>query len=206
MTTTTAVSAAGCSWIAFFAYWIVSAFRRKAVRTREPRLERLRHMLPLAAAYVLLFGQAARHGWLAARFASGSGPAIAGVLLTAVGLGFAVWARYHLADNWSAEVSIRQSHELIGSGPYRAIRHPIYTGMLLGIAGTALAIGEVRGLLALAIALLAFYLKARKEERWLSREFGARFEEHARRTGMFLPPLAGQGRRLSAPSGSRSPR
>jgi protein-S-isoprenylcysteine O-methyltransferase Ste14 len=191
MSTTTAVSVAGCLWIAFFAFWIVSAFRRKATRMREPRLERLRHMLPLAAAYVLLFGQAGHHGWLAARFASGTAPAAAGVLLTAAGLGFAVWARRHLADNWSADVSIRESHELVGSGPYRRIRHPIYTGMLLGIAGTALAIGEIRGLLALAIALLAFYVKARKEETWLSREFGERFHDHARRTGMFLPPLTG---------------
>jgi protein-S-isoprenylcysteine O-methyltransferase Ste14 len=108
-------------------------------------------------------------------------------LATAAGVAFAIWARTILADNWSADVSIRTGHELISRGPYKSIRHPIYTGMLLALAGSALARGELRGLLAVAIALTAFYFKARKEERWLQQEFGASFDEHARRTGMFLP-------------------
>ena len=72
-------------------------------------------------------------------------------------------------------------------GPYRTMRHPIYTGMLLGLLGTALVVGEVRGLLALVILGLSFYLRARKEEAFLTREFGAGFEAHAKHTGMFLP-------------------
>jgi protein-S-isoprenylcysteine O-methyltransferase Ste14 len=76
---------------------------------------------------------------------------------------------------------------LIGTGPYRWIRHPIYTGILLGLAGTALVVGEVRGLVGLAVAAAAFYRKARKEETWLNQEFGASFEAHAKQTGMFLP-------------------
>jgi protein-S-isoprenylcysteine O-methyltransferase Ste14 len=63
----------------------------------------------------------------------------------------------------------------------------MYTGMLLGLGGTALAVGEVRGILAFFIALTAFYFKARKEEAYLSHEFGPSFTEHAKRTGMFLP-------------------
>jgi protein-S-isoprenylcysteine O-methyltransferase Ste14 len=109
------------------------------------------------------------------------------VVLTAAGVALAMWARLVLGENWSAAVSIRKDHELIRMGPYRTMRHPIYTGMLLGLLGTALVVGEVRGLLALVIVGLGFYLKARKEEAFLAREFGAGFEAHAKRTGMFLP-------------------
>jgi protein-S-isoprenylcysteine O-methyltransferase Ste14 len=70
---------------------------------------------------------------------------------------------------------------------HRAVRHPIYTGLLLAIMGTVLIVGEFRALLAFAIVLASLYLKARKEDAWLAREFGETFEGHAKQTGMFLP-------------------
>ena len=114
--------------------------------------------------------------------------AVAGIVLTAAGVALAMWARLVLGENWRAAVSsIRKNQELIRMGPYRIMRHPIYTGMLLGLLGTAVVVGEVRSLLALVILGLGFYLKARKEEVFLLREFGAGFEAHAKHTGMFLP-------------------
>jgi protein-S-isoprenylcysteine O-methyltransferase Ste14 len=104
-----------------------------------------------------------------------------------LGIAFAIWARAHLGANWSAAVSIRADHELIRTGPYRRTRHPIYTGMIFGAIGTALVIGQMRGLLAVAIFIVAFYRKASKEERWLAQEFGEKFEAHTKHTGMFLP-------------------
>jgi len=76
------------------------------------------------------------------------------------------------------------------SGPYRTIRHPIYTGILLAFLGTAVQIGQVRGFLAFVIAWACFYVKARREESFLADEFGDRFAEHRQRTGMFLPRLS----------------
>jgi protein-S-isoprenylcysteine O-methyltransferase Ste14 len=96
-----------------------------------------------------------------------------------------------LGENWSGTVTLKEEHELVRSGPYRYIRHPIYTGMLIALAGTVLALAEYRGLISLAIALLSFYFKARKEERFLSEAFQESFREHARRTGMFLPSFGG---------------
>lgn len=179
-----------CCWLVFFVYWAISALSSKVAKKTESVAERLQRMAPLAVAYVLLFYQAAKFGWLDKRFIQDS-PAVAvmGVTLTAAGVAFAIWARWHLGANWSAIVSIREEHELIRTGPYRRVRHPIYTGMLLAMAGTALVLGEVRGLLAFAITLAAFYSKARKEEAWLVREFGEKFEAHARQTGMFLPKI-----------------
>jgi protein-S-isoprenylcysteine O-methyltransferase Ste14 len=175
-------------WMVLCLYWILSALRTKAVKSRESFGQGLRYVLPLALGLTLLFNSRAHYSWLGMRFAPDTiAVAVVGVVLTAAGVALAMWSRLVLGENWSAAVSIRKNHELIRMGPYRTMRHPIYTGMLLGLLGTALVVGEVRGLLALVILGLSFYLKARKEEAFLSREFGAGFEVHAKHTGMFLP-------------------
>jgi protein-S-isoprenylcysteine O-methyltransferase Ste14 len=191
MNSATLFPIATCCWLVFFLYWAISALSSKAAKKTESGAERLQRMVPLAVAYVLLFYQRATFGWLDKRFVpDSSAAAVLGVSLTAAGVAFAIWARWHLGANWSAIVSIREQHELIRSGPYRRVRHPIYTGMLLAMAGTALVLGEMRGLLAFAITLFAFYWKARKEEAWLTREFGERFNAHVKQTGMFLPRIS----------------
>ena len=152
---------------------------------------RMGQLLPMAAGYTLMFSDAAHRGWLGMRFIPRLiETEIAGLFVTAAGLGIAIWARLCLGANWSAQVSIRADHELIRTGPYRWIRHPIYTGMLIGLAGTALVLGENRGIVSFAIAAASFYFKARKEEKFLAQEFGSRFQEHTQRTGMFLPRLS----------------
>lgn len=142
-------------------------------------------------AFLLVFSPQGRIGVLGARFVpQGLAVEVAGLVVTVTGLALAVWARYSLGGNWSGAVTLKEGHELIGSGPYRRIRHPIYTGFDVGIAGTALVVGEWRGVLAFAIAVVMYLFKARKEEAWLTREFGPAFEEHRARTGMFLPRLS----------------
>jgi protein-S-isoprenylcysteine O-methyltransferase Ste14 len=184
-------SVLGVLWMIFGLYWLVSALSRKKTKKRESISQRLRYTLPLAVGLFFLFGSAARRGWLAVRFLPAE-PALEwiGVLLAACGVTIACWARYHLGSNWSGVVTLKEGHELIRTGPYRNIRHPIYTGILLAILGTAVSLGEVRGVIAFAIAWLSFYFKARREESFLSQEFGANFAEHQRHTGMFLPRLS----------------
>jgi protein-S-isoprenylcysteine O-methyltransferase Ste14 len=174
-------------WLVFGLYWIISAFKLKKTKRRESWSQRFRYVLPLVAAFYL-FQPRAHYGWLGARFVPESDVAgWVGVALTAAGVAIAIWARWHLGANWSGVVTLKEGHELIRSGPYRNIRHPIYTGILLAFLGTAVALGEVRGLLAVAIAWLSFYTKARREESFLTQEFGSSFVEHTKRTGMFLP-------------------
>lgn len=181
---------ASLAWMVFLVYWFVSALKSKNVKRREPSVERMVYIGFMVVAYALMFNDRLGVGWLGRRFVALSPEAGAlGVGIAILGIAFAIWARRHLGANWSATVTLKEGHELIRSGPYRYIRHPIYTGMLTGLAGTALALGEYRGLLSLAIAVASFYYKARKEERYLVQEFGAGFEEHAQRTGMFLPRL-----------------
>lgn len=178
-------------WIIFMAYWLISAFKRKKTKTRESFSQRLRYVLPLVVASYLLFRWGSPYGWLTTRFVPDT-PATqwTGIFVTAAGIAIACWARYHLGANWSGTVTLKEGHELIRTGPYRNIRHPIYTGILLALLGTAIALGEVRGLIAVVIAWASFYIKARREESFLATEFGAGFAEHQRHTGMFLPRLS----------------
>src|SRR6266478_231667 len=178
-------------WVLFGFYWLVSALKRKKTKRRETWGQRFLYMLPLLAAAELLVRPEARYEWLGARFVP-LNPAVewAGVLLTAAGVAVAFWARWHLGANWSGVVTLKEGHELIRTGPYRNIRHPIYTGILLALFGTVVTTGELRGLLAVAIAWLSFYWKARREESFLSQEFGEKFAAHAKQTGMFLPKFA----------------
>jgi protein-S-isoprenylcysteine O-methyltransferase Ste14 len=183
-----ALQIVGCFWIVLAVYWAVSALRQKPAKKEEHFTERLRHLVPVMVAFLLLSRSDASYGWLGLRFAPESGTLnLLGLVVAGGGVAFAIWARWHLGGNWSAVVSIREEHDLIRTGPYRAVRHPIYTGLLLAIMGTVLIVGEFRALLALAILLASLYLKARKEDAWLAREFGETFEGHAKRTGMFLP-------------------
>jgi protein-S-isoprenylcysteine O-methyltransferase Ste14 len=178
-------------WILFALYWLVSALKRKKTKQRESPLQRLVYMLPLVATFYLLSRPEAYYSWLGTRFVPDTAAVqwIA-VLLTAAGVAIAIWARWHLGANWSGVVTLKEGHELIRTGPYRSIRHPIYTGILLALFGTAVALGEVRGLVAVAVAWLSFYVKARREESFLAQEFGPRFAEHQQHTGMFLPRLS----------------
>jgi protein-S-isoprenylcysteine O-methyltransferase Ste14 len=175
-------------WMLFGLYWIVSALKLKKTKKRESWGQRFRYSLPLLVAFYLLSRPEAHYGWLGLRFVPANDAVRwVGVLLTAAGVAIAFWARWHLGANWSGVVTLKEGHELIRTGPYRTIRHPIYTGILLALLGTAVNLGEVRGLLALAIAWISFYIKARREESFLTQEFGPGFAEHCRHTGMFLP-------------------
>ena len=178
-------------WMLMGAYWLVSAMGRKRAEKREAPAARLVHVALMAFAFLLLYSADPRFGPLDARFLPEQRWLEAlGVALTAAGVGFAIWARRHLGKNWSSEVTIREDHKLIRTGPYARVRHPIYTGMLAGLVGTVIAIGEWRAVAGLAIAMFGFFIKARREEGFLARQFGAAFEEHKKLTGFFLPRLS----------------
>lgn len=179
------------SWIIFFAFWVLASLSAKPIKTRGGG--GLTRLLVAAAAFVLLFrAYDPRWGALRNRFLPDARWIVwTGAILTAAGIAFAIWARIHIGRYWSASVALKDSHKLIRTGPYARIRHPIYTGILLAIAGEVIALGTYVALLALAIITAGLWLKARKEENLLAGEFGPAFEEHRRNTGFFLPKLFG---------------
>jgi protein-S-isoprenylcysteine O-methyltransferase Ste14 len=177
-------------WLAWAAYWIVAWGGVKPVRRGESMLSRLSHGAPLLAGFALLtWGQLAGP-LLRARFLPpGEAGFWIGVLLVVAGLGFAVAARIQLAGNWSATVTLKQDHELVRHGPYRWVRHPIYTGLLIAILGSAVAEGEWRGPVALALFTVAFLIKSGIEERYLIDQFGDAYAHYRREVPALLPRL-----------------
>ena len=174
-------------WIAWALYWGWSSRAVKSVRRRESWLSRAAHVGPLGVA-TLLLAVPSLPGWLGERcFAGGRGADVLAAALVVAGLGFSVWARVVLGGNWSASVTLKDGHEIIRSGPYRLIRHPIYTGLIVAFAGSALARGEWHRLAALAIAFAALWRKLNVEERWLTEEFGARYSDYRRQTYALFP-------------------
>jgi protein-S-isoprenylcysteine O-methyltransferase Ste14 len=110
-----------------------------------------------------------------------------GPALTLAGIAFTIWARVLLGGNWSGNVTLKHGHELVVDGPYRWVRHPIYTGILVALAGTALALGEWRGVLALAIAAAALWRKLGLEEALMRGQFGDAYARYAERVPALIP-------------------
>jgi protein-S-isoprenylcysteine O-methyltransferase Ste14 len=182
-------------WLAWAGYWLVTAWAVKATARREPLGSRLLHILPLTVAIWLLWAEHVPGTVLSYRLLPLTPWTFwPGALATATGLLFAVWARVHIGRNWSGTVTIKEDHELIVSGPYALVRHPIYSGLLLAIIGSALARSETRGVLAVLIAWLALWRKYRIEERWMTERFGARYDAYRQRVPALVPFLKKRGR------------
>jgi protein-S-isoprenylcysteine O-methyltransferase Ste14 len=109
------------------------------------------------------------------------------VALIAVGIAFAWWARLHLGRLWSGTVTAKAGHHVIDTGPYRLVRHPIYTGLLLAILATMAAKGTVWGIAGTVLLIIGIVVKARLEESFLRGELGSAYDDYARRVPMLVP-------------------
>jgi protein-S-isoprenylcysteine O-methyltransferase Ste14 len=177
-------------WIAFFLYWQIKAGNTKTTQRLEPAASRMLRVFIFLIAIVLLSTTRIPLPWLYLQlWPAGIWQFWVGAAVTIAGLLFAVWARVHLGRNWSRSVTIKQGHELITTGPYAVVRHPIYTGILTGFLGMAIAISQVRGLVVCALIFLAFWIKLRMEEQWMRSQFGETYAAYARKTAALVPYL-----------------
>jgi protein-S-isoprenylcysteine O-methyltransferase Ste14 len=175
-------------WYALGVYWVVSALRVKPTKVKEGAGGRLLHIGAMALVFLLLASHRLDVGLLGRRFVSESSLLRDfGIFLTFVGAAIAIWARYTLGQYWSARVTLKMDHRLIRSGPYMYVRHPIYSGLLLAMAGSALVIGEWRAVIAVLVAILEFSRKASKEEALLSTEFNDEYQEYRKHAGFLAP-------------------
>jgi protein-S-isoprenylcysteine O-methyltransferase Ste14 len=177
-------------WLAWLAYWVFAARDVKPVRRREPWASRLLTVALTIPVALLTAAPGQWLPWLSARFLPDTMIVDwAGLLMVTAGLALAVWARTHLGRNWSGTVTVKEDHELVRSGPYAIVRHPIYTGLLLAMLGTAIILGEWRGLSALCFLSAAFLLKLRREERFMAESFPDTYPGYRARVPALVPLL-----------------
>ena len=109
------------------------------------------------------------------------------VILILAGLSFAVWARLHLGKYWSGRITLKVEHRVIQTGPYAWVCHPIYSGLILAVLGTAISLGTVRAFLGFAFILASFLRKLTLEENWLRSHFGTEYALYQKRVRPLIP-------------------
>jgi isoprenylcysteine carboxyl methyltransferase (ICMT) family protein YpbQ len=175
------------AWLAWLLYWAVTALGAKTTERSESLLSRLTYAVPLLIGLILIL----QPGWLWGSrlpvIAQGPSSYWTGVVLLLAGLGFCCWARTILGANWSGRVTLKSDHELIRTGAYRWVRHPIYTGLIVAFLGCAIAQGQVQCFLGVAIIAGAFIYKLRVEERMLSERFQEQYARYRKEVPALIP-------------------
>jgi len=169
------------TWAAFWLYWLVAAFSMKRGRVRWSRELRIRAVIVVLVVLLVRFGAFRGH-----RLTTDPWRAALGLVLFALGLGFAVWARRHLGRNWGTPMAQKDEPELVTTGPYHLVRHPIYSGILVAGVGTAVALSWV-WLTAVLIAGVYFVYSATVEERYMTERFPDEYPAYKRSTKMLVP-------------------
>ncbi|HLH08627.1 MAG TPA: isoprenylcysteine carboxylmethyltransferase family protein [Terriglobales bacterium] len=178
----------GWLWMCLGVFWLAGWLGAKQSVRVQPTASRLVQLAFEIAAFYLMFAKQNLPQVLQARLlASSDATAWAGVILTFAGALFAVWARLTLGTNWSARVTIKAGHELVRSGPYALVRHPIYTGLLLMVLGTAIEIGRVCGFVALGLAFIGWFMKLRTEEALMEQQFGDQYTQYKHEVKALIP-------------------
>jgi protein-S-isoprenylcysteine O-methyltransferase Ste14 len=168
-------------WAAFWLYWLVSAFSVKRGRIQWARELRIRALIVVVAILLVRLGAFRDHGLTTSPLR-----ASLGLVIFALGLGFAIWARVHIGRNWGGPMTQKNEPELVTSGPYRLVRHPIYSGILVAGVGTAVALSWL-WLTVVALAGIYFVYSAVVEERYMTEQFPDAYPPYKRSTTMFVP-------------------
>jgi protein-S-isoprenylcysteine O-methyltransferase Ste14 len=168
-------------WAAFWLYWLVQAFSTKRGRVPWSRELRVRAVLAVVVIVLIRLGAFRGGGLNTDAWRVG-----VGLVLFALGLGFAIWARVHIGRNWGTPMTQKDEPELVTSGPYRLVRHPIYSGVLAAGVGTAVALSWL-WLTAVALAGVYFLYSAMVEERYMTDQFPDNYPVYKRSTKMLVP-------------------
>lgn len=174
-------------WWSFVLVWLVSALSVKPAAERQSWAGRLATFAFLTLVFMLLLGKVSLWSLNTRIWPSGQALRILACIITFVGLAVSVWSRLTLGPNWSATVTYREDHELIQRGPYRFVRHPMYTGFLLMVAGTAVNLGDASSLAALTISCLGTCWKLNREETLLSKHFPDAYQRYKSHTKALIP-------------------
>ncbi len=195
-------------WLVFYVYWLVSAFFTKRAVWKQSLWKELLYRLPIVVGVILLFSGHEVPGILVTQRPfrvhlqelwirhSAWNAMIVGhtplaqtiaVLVCVLGLVVAIWARRTLARNWSGNVTFKENHELVQRGPYRYVRHPIYTGLLMMVLGTAISNGHVEAFVGCLFFLTSFYIKLGQEEQVMLSHFPDQYPAYRSRSKALIP-------------------
>jgi protein-S-isoprenylcysteine O-methyltransferase Ste14 len=173
-------------WVVYSVYWEIAKFGASAAVASESSFSRGIHVFLGNIAALMVLAPIHAIG----RFLPLTATTMTiGTVIVAIGVGFAIFARIHLGRHWSGEITIKKDHELIRTGPYRSLRHPIYTGILTMCLGTALVTGTWLALLGLVLACLAYYRKIRLEEANLAVAFGPSYDAYRQTSKALIPGI-----------------
>ena len=175
-------------WGIFFVVWVLAAIFTKRTIYRESGAERLRYLVPILIGWYLLFRGYRLPYPLSLRIIPRTDAlVVVSSVLCLCGLGLCVWARAILGRNWSGTVTLKEDHELIVRGPYRLVRHPIYTGILAMLAATWMPQGHVGGIIGFALAFVSMWIKSGNEEAVMRRQFPDQYPAYAQRVKRIVP-------------------
>jgi len=177
-------------WVIFVVVWLVGAISTKRAIYRESNAERVQYWLMLVIGYFLVIKSSSLPSpfdWLVVPHTRSS--AWIGAFLCVCGLVFAIWARVILGRNWSGVITLKEGHEFIEHGPYRVVRHPIYTGIVAMFTGTVVAIGYFGGFLGLLLVFVSFLLKLTREEDLMLKHFPDQYAVYQIRVKRIIPFL-----------------
>lgn len=182
------------AWWAFIIVWALQWRGNKESVLKQSRRERRAYTLPFAAGVILLSSAPGLFGGPLARLAMplvqrSLGAAAASAIASLAGLALALWARRTLGRNWSAEVTVKQGHELVSHGPYAHIRHPIYTAIFLLFLGLFLLRPTPSAVLGMVLIVAGFWVKLRQEEALMLQQFPDAYPAYMARTKRLLPFL-----------------
>ena len=177
-------------WGVFLVVWLLAAFFRKRTVYNESDARRLLHMIPLVLGSFLVFRGYRLTPPFNLHLVPQTDPVlVAAAILSLGGLGFCLWARAVLGRNWSGTVTLKENHELIVRGPYRLVRHPIYTGLLTMLFATWLERGYLAGMIGLVLVFISFWIKLRYEEELMRNQFPEQYAAYSQRVKRIIPFL-----------------
>jgi protein-S-isoprenylcysteine O-methyltransferase len=179
---------AGFLWMALVLVWLVSALRTKRTIQRQSSASQLLYTAILVVGVYLIFAKGTGIPWLDRQLVLVGIPiTLVGLVTVLMGVVFSIWARVMLGGNWSNSVTVKEDHTLVRRGPYRIVRHPIYSGILLGMIGSALQRGEIRSFVGIVICGLSFWLKTRAEEQFMVQRFGEEYLQYCHQVKALAP-------------------
>ena len=177
-------------WTIWGFYWLIRYADVNRNKSVESFYSRALHLIPTVLVFFGFFSDVLNFSFFAIRILPDNNLiGITGNIFTVLSACFAVWARIELGRFWSASITLKEGHRLIRSGPYHYARHPIYTGLIFGLLGTALIIGKVFGFILVILTLGVYIRKIRNEETLMTAQFGNEYLNFKKETKAIIPYL-----------------